>query len=69
MLNIIDQYWQLPAPQRTLYRLGRRLGYFSRLNDLSDPVRSRHVAQVCQENSITPDNADAFTLELLRRYI
>jgi hypothetical protein len=32
-------------------------------------VRSRHVAQVCQENAITPENVDAFTQELLRRYI
>ncbi len=69
MLEVFHRYWTLSPSQRTLYRLGRRLGYFSRLRDLDDPVRSRHVAQVCQENGITPDNVDAFTLELLRRYI
>jgi hypothetical protein len=69
MLDIINRYWNLPTQQRLLYRLGRRLGYFSRLTDLDDPVRSRHVAQVCRENGLTADNIDAFTLELLRRYI
>ncbi len=69
MLEVFHRYWNLSPSQRTLYRLGRRLGYFSRLSDLDDPVRSRHVAQVCQENAITPENVDAFTLELLRRYI
>lgn len=69
MLNVFQQYWNLPPQQRLLYRLGRRLGYFSRLSDLSDPIRSRHVAQVCQQNAITADNIDNFTLELLRRYI
>jgi hypothetical protein len=69
MLEVFHRYWNLSPIQRTLYRLGRRLGYFSRLSDLDDPVRSRHVAQACQENDITPENVDAFTLELLRRYI
>ena len=69
MLSIIQQYWDLPPGQRLLYRLGRRLGYFSRLRDLDDPQRSRQVAQICRENAITADNIDAFTLELMRRYI
>jgi hypothetical protein len=69
MLEVFHRYWNLSPSQRMVYRVGRRLGYFSRLSDLNDPVRSRHVAQVCQENAITPENVDAFTQELLRRYI
>ena len=69
MLHQIQQYWNLPAQQRLMYRLGRRLGFFSRLRDLDDPLRSRHVAKICRENDITPDNIDSFTLELMRRYI
>lgn len=69
MLDVIRHYWNLPLQQRIFYRVGRRLGYFSRLSGLDDPIRSRHVAQVCRENAITADNIDAFTLELLRRYI
>jgi hypothetical protein len=69
MLEVFHRYWNLSPNQRMVYRVGRRLGYFSRLSDLNDPVRSRHVAQVCQQNAITPENVDAFTQELLRRYI
>jgi Radical SAM superfamily len=69
MLHIIQQYWNLPPEQRLLYRLGRRLGWFSCLRDLDDPSRAGRVAQICRENSVTDDNIDAFTLELLRRYI
>jgi Radical SAM superfamily len=69
MLDIINQYWNLPAQQRLHYRLGRRLGWFSRLQDLEDAVRARRVAQICQENAITPDTIDSFTVELMRRYI
>lgn len=69
MLRLIQAYWDLPPPQRLLYRLGRRLGRFSRLQDLDDPQRSRPVADLCREQNLTPDNIDAFTLELLRRYI
>jgi hypothetical protein len=68
-LHQIQQYWNLPAQQRLLYRLGRRLGIFSRLRDLDDPLRSRHVAKICRENAVNDENIDAFTLELMRRYI
>lgn len=69
MLSVIERYWQLPAELRALYRVGRRLGYFSSLNDLDDPVRSRHVTQIWQENALTPAKVGVFTQELLRRYI
>jgi hypothetical protein len=69
MLQQIQRYWNLPVQQRLLYRLGRRLGIFSRLRDLDDPLRSRHVAKICRENAVNDDNIDAFTLELMRRYI
>ncbi len=69
MLGVIQRYWELPSQQRLLYRLGRRLGYFSRLGDLEDLSRQNRVEQIVQANAITPVNADAFILELLRRYI
>jgi hypothetical protein len=69
MLQVFRRYWDLPADYRALYRLGRRLGFFSRLGDLNDPARSGCVQQIWQDNGVTPENVDAFTLELIRRYI
>jgi hypothetical protein len=69
MLQVFQRYWDLSPKERALYRLGRRLGYFSRLSDLDDPVRSGRVSQIWQQNAITPENVDALTLEIMRRYI
>jgi histone acetyltransferase (RNA polymerase elongator complex component) len=42
MLEVIDRYLSLPAEERLLYRVGRRLGYYRSLNDLHDlPLRRR----------------------------
>ena len=69
MLQVIKKYWSLSRQQRLLYRLGRRLGWFSCLQDLEDEVRVGRVARIVQENAITADTIDSFTIELLRRYI
>jgi hypothetical protein len=69
MLQAIKQYWDLPPHDRLLYRLGRRLGWWGGLRDLDDTVRTERVYRIVQENGITLDNLESFTLELLRRYI
>jgi hypothetical protein len=69
MLTVFQRYWDLSPNHRALYRLGRRLGYFSRLRDLDDPLRSGRVSQIWQDNAVTAENVDTFTLEIMRRYI
>lgn len=39
LLKIIDNYFALPRKERLIYSLGRRIGIYRRLDDLSD----RHV--------------------------
>ncbi len=42
MIGVIDRYLSLPAEERLLYRVGRRLGYYRSLFDLQDlPLRGR----------------------------
>ena len=42
MIGVIDRYLSLPAEERLLYRVGRRLGYYRSLSDLQDlPLRGR----------------------------
>jgi len=38
ILSVIDAYLSLPAPDRMIFRLGRRQGIYRRLADLRDPV-------------------------------
>ncbi|MFW6122927.1 MAG: radical SAM protein [Thermodesulfobacteriota bacterium] len=69
MLEVLRAYLRLDPEQRTLYKVGRRMGFFSGLEDLDDPERSAYVAQYCRQQGITPETVDAFTTELMRRYI
>jgi len=46
MLAVIDRYLNLPAPERLLYQLGRRLGQFHTLDDLGDPVQRGRVEAI-----------------------
>jgi hypothetical protein len=42
MIGVIDRYLALPAEERLLYRVGRRLGYYRSLVELQDlPLRAR----------------------------
>ena len=69
MVRIIQAYLRLDPERRTLYKVGRRLGYFSGLGGLDHPERAGKIAQYCQHQGITPATVDAFTAEVIRRYI
>ncbi len=69
MLDILRAYLSLDPERRTLYKVGRRLGYFSRLSDLDHPGYTAQVEAFCRQHEITPDSVDAFTAELIRRFI
>jgi hypothetical protein len=69
MLAVMHAYLSLDPERRTLYKVGRRLGIFSRLSDLDHPGRATPVKEYIAQHNITPDTVDAFTAELVRRYI
>ena len=46
MLAVIDRYLGLPAPERLLFQLGRRLGQFQTLDALGDPVQRSRVEAI-----------------------
>ena len=69
MLEIMRAYLRLDPERRTLYKVGRRLGFLSGLGDLDRPEYAAQLARYCQQQGITPDTVDAFSAELIRRYI
>jgi ABC-type uncharacterized transport system ATPase subunit len=69
MLAVLHSYLSLDPERRTLYKVGRRLGFFSRLSDLDHPESANQVQAYLAQHNITPDTVDAFTAELIRRYI
>ncbi|MFW6126826.1 MAG: radical SAM protein [Thermodesulfobacteriota bacterium] len=69
MLEVIRAYLRLDPERRMLYKVGRRMGFLSGLGDLDHPERAAQIARYCQQQGITPDTVEAFTAELMRRYI
>ena len=49
MVEVIDRYLSLPAEERLLYRVGRRLGYYRSLHDLRDLPLRRRMGQMIDE--------------------
>jgi hypothetical protein len=69
MIRALKQFIELDPETRTHFRVGKRLGIFSRLTDLKDPGKRVAAASVCLENGITSDNVDQVIASLVQRYI
>lgn len=69
MTDTVKSFLNLPPDKRTLYQVGRRLGLFSHLDDLSNPQLAQQAEQACHRFGITPDNADTTIDELMKRFV
>lgn len=64
MLGLIDRFLGLNREDQVLFQLGRRMGYFHVLEDLSSNARRSYVEQIRNKFDITPENID----RVLERY-
>lgn len=69
MLAPLRSFLDLDADDQLLFRVGRRTGIFSRLDDLQDPELRRHAEAARTSHRVTPENIDRFTREMLQRFI
>jgi radical SAM superfamily enzyme YgiQ (UPF0313 family) len=69
MTGIIKRFLALDPVDRVRYQVGRRIGLFSRLEDLNDPGLAAKADEVCRRYGITPDNADDMISELMKQFI
>ncbi len=65
----IRKFLAMPAEEQLLYRVGRRTGIFSRLEDLYDPELVGHAEKARTTYRVNLDNVDAFTVEMMKRFI
>lgn len=65
----IRRFLAMPAEEQLLYIVGRRSGVFSRLEDLNDPELVRHAEKIRTANRVNLDNVEAFTAEMMKRFI
>ena len=69
ILAVLDRFLASSAQDQCLFQVGRRLGVFTRLDDLNSPKRRRKVEAFCEQHGITPDNVEAMIAEMMKRFI
>jgi len=65
----IRRFLVMPAEEQVLYIVGRRSGVFSRPEDLDDPELVRHAEEIRSAYRVNLDNVEAFTAEMIKRFI
>ncbi len=69
LIGIVRAFLELDSEMQSLYRLGRRLGILSGLRDLADSGKVRQVEDICRRSGIRPEEVEAVTDDLMRRFI
>lgn len=70
MLGIIDSFFVLPAEERMVFRLGRRMGFYRRLDDLADGRMQIRLRAILNEYRIKdPQALERDIAEIRMRYI
>ena len=70
LLGIIDRYFSLPDDERLVYRIGRRIGAYRGLADLSDEGMYKKVRSIIdQYRNQDRDQLDNDLLKIMNRYI
>ena len=68
-LNIINSYLSLPEEERLNFRLGRRVGLYNNLADLSDGYKHDRVEQAAKRLRAQGSNVEEEILRLKNRFI
>jgi hypothetical protein len=69
LTGVVRSFLELPAKERMIYQVGRRMGLYRGLGDLADAERRRQVEGACSRAGITPENVDQAIDELMKRFI
>ncbi|MGC9977414.1 MAG: radical SAM protein, partial [Syntrophales bacterium] len=70
LLGIIDRYFSLPDDERLIYRIGRRIGAYRGLTDLSDEGMHKRVRSIIdQYRNQDRGQLDRDLLKIMDRYI
>lgn len=69
MLRLLHTFLDLPPEEQVLFQVGRRLGLFTRLRDLNDPVQRPLAEQAVRRQEITPENVDSILNAIVAQFI
>lgn len=69
MLNTIDKFLNMKEEDQLVYRVGRRTGIYSRLDDINDVELMPHVEYQIRANGVGQHNLNEFTSSMMERFI
>ncbi len=69
MLQTIDRFLGMDPAEQRLFRLGRRLGYVSAMDEMDRPGLRAQLQNIMMQNNITEENIDPITAKLMERGI
>lgn len=69
LTGIVRTFLKMDPELQFLYRVGRRTGILSGLRDLEDSLKIAQVQDICRRYQLRPDDVDAVTDDLMRRFI
>ncbi len=69
MIHVLRSFLQMPPEDQMRYQVGRRIGLFSRLQDMENPRLLQQAEEACRRFGITPATVDATIDELMKRFI
>ena len=69
MLAVLDRFLALTPKEQCRFQVGRRMGVFTRLEDMESQKRRARVDAVCAQHGITAQNVDEAIDEMMKRFI
>ncbi len=69
MTSILKRFLDMDPKRQCVYQVGRRMGLFSGLHDMDNPLRLQRAENACATHGITPENVDGAIDELMKRFI
>ncbi len=69
MMASIHSFLLMNADEQMIYRIGRRTGIFSKLDDMKNPELLKHAEDTKNRYKISTDNLEEFTDEMMKRFI
>jgi hypothetical protein len=69
MLDKIERFLSMGAREQMTYRVGRRTGIYSKMDDVYDIDLMPHVDYQIRANGVTQGNLNQFTDSMMERFI
>lgn len=69
MLGVINRYLALPPEEKLIFRLGRRTGFFTGLDELDDPAKRARVEQMLRGIRARGEDFEEAIFALKRRFL